>query len=153
MKYLMVCYGNICRSPMAKGLLRDKLKRIGKFDSEVDSCGFEPYHIGDPADARAIEIMKKHGYDITDHVARLFHPEDFEKFDKIFVMDAQNYHDVISRAKNDEQKNKVDYIMNLVYPGKNLAIPDPYYGTGDDFEKTFEALDKATDKILELFEN
>lgn len=151
MKYLMVCFGNICRSPMAKGLLREKLKRIGS-SSMVDSCGFEPYHIGDPADYRAQQVMKKHGYDISDHVARLFHPDDFKNFDKIFVMDHQNYQDVMSRAKTEEDKKKVDYITNVLYPGKNIIVPDPYYGTGDDFEKTFEILDKATDKIIELFE-
>lgn len=151
MKYLMVCLGNICRSPMAEGLLRRKLNDMGS-RSVVDSCGFEPYHIGDAPDQRAQKVMKEHGISIGSHRARLFHPADFDDFDMIFAMDTRNIEDIRRMVKNPEQMKKVDLIMNLLYPGENRVVPDPYYGNDNGFVTTYEVLDLAAQAVIEQFE-
>lgn len=151
MKYLMVCLGNICRSPLAAGILKHKLKSIGS-ESVVESRGFEPYHNGDFPDARAQKIAAKNGIDISTHQAQLFQSSDFDKFDKIFVMDRSNYTDVSSMARNEEDIKKVDFIMNMSRPNTNTVVPDPYYGIDEGFSKVFTMLDEATEAIVEKFE-
>lgn len=147
----MVCHGNICRSPMAEGILRHKLSRINSL-SEVDSCGFEPYHIGDAPDGRAQELMYKKGIDISSLRARLLHPDDFEKFDHIFVMDQSIMRNVISAARKEDDLRKVQLIMNVPYPGENRIIADPYYGKDDGFEVVFAQLNDATEAIIRKYE-
>ena len=151
MKYLMVCLGNICRTPIAVGLLRKKLAGIGS-SSEVDSCGFEPYHIGDEADPRALKIMTEKGIDISDHRAKLFHPDNFKNFDLIFAMDSFILKDIKRMAKNEEDLKKIDLLLNVQYPGMNCEVPDPYYGDTDGFHKTFDIIDKALDVLIEKYE-
>lgn len=151
MKYLMVCLGNICRSPLATGLLRKKLKQIGS-QSIVESRGFEPYHIGEPADPRTIQIAKKNGIDISDHRASLFQPSDFDKFDIIFVMDYNNYENVRLMARKPEDMEKVQYIMNVSRPNSNMHVPDPYYGVDENFQYIYNLLDEATDAIIQKYE-
>ncbi len=151
MKYLMVCLGNICRTPIAVGLLRKKLAYIGS-KSEVDSCGFEPYHIGDEADPRAIKVMAEHGIDISDHRAKLFHPDNFKKFDYIFAMDSFILDDIKRMAKSDEDLKKVDLLLNVAYPGMNCEVPDPYYGDTEGFFKTYEIINKGLDALIEKYE-
>jgi protein-tyrosine phosphatase len=151
MKYLMVCLGNICRSPLAAGILRHKLEKMGS-NSIVESRGFEPYHNGDTADARAQRIATKNGIDISRHIAKLFQRSDFDEFDKIFVMDRNNLSDVASMARNDHDMKKVDFIMNSSRPGTNTVVPDPYYGVDENFAKVYEFLDEATDAIIQKFE-
>lgn len=143
----MVCLGNICRSPLAMQILRDKATNNG-LDITVDSAGFEPYHIGDIADRRSQEVANKHGLDLSGHKARLFQYEDFKKYDKIYVMDQYNYQDVKYMAKNDEDMNRVDLILNVIYPGENKDIADPYYGGINGFENVFNSLDKVSDEII-----
>ena len=149
---LFVCLGNICRSPLAKGIVEQKLKSY-KLNLRVDSAGFESFHIGDPADPRAVAIAKANGIDLSSHRARLFSTSDFDKFDKIFVMDLHNYRDVMYFARNDEDKAKVDYLMNILKPGRNQTVPDPYYGDIDGFEKVFKLISESADKIIELIKN
>jgi len=148
-KVLMVCLGNICRSPLAEGILREKIKK-NNLDVIVESCGFEKFHEGDKADRRAIDIARLNTVDISNHRARLFKPSFFDYYDKILVMDENNYRMVMAKARNEEDKIKVDYIMNLNNPGLNRPVPDPYYGGRAQFELTFKMLDSATDKIVEL---
>jgi protein-tyrosine phosphatase len=147
MKILMVCLGNICRSPLAAGLLREKM-RLSNFSGTVDSAGFEPYHNGDNADDRAIQVAQKHGIDLTSHRARLFRKDDFDTYDKIYVMDDGNFRDVMYMARTESDKQKVDYILNEVSPGKNEQVPDPYYGGYFKFEEVYELLEAACDKII-----
>jgi len=142
----MVCLGNICRSPMAEGLMRAKIK-FYSLDAEVDSAGFESFHTGDAPDYRAIKTMKLHGIDISGQKSRLFKLADFNDFDHIFVMDKWNYADVEAVAKDRELLRKVDYILNAVYPGSNQPVPDPYSGGLSDFESVYQLLDKATELI------
>lgn len=146
----MVCLGNICRSPLAHGILEHKIKERG-LDWTVDSCGTSGYHSGDPADPRSIEIAEHHGIDIKEQRSRKFIAHDFERFDQIYVMDSSNYQQVMAQAVSKEEKAKVELIMNEVNPGRNTAVPDPYYGEYG-FENVYQMLDDATDAILKRFE-
>ncbi len=152
MKILMVCLGNICRSPLAEGLLKEKVK-ANNLNVEVESCGFEFDHLGSQPDYRAIEIAAKHNIDITDQKARLFTSANFDKYDRIFVMDKNNYQMVASKARTKADLDKVDFIMNMVEPGSNMPVPDPYFGRRENFQHTWNMLDKATDKIIDSIKN
>ena len=140
----MVCLGNICRSPLAEGLLASKLPK-DKF--YVDSAGTSNYNIGKQPDPRSIEVARKNGLDITNQRGREFVPNDFNKFDYIFVMDSSNYDNVIELAKTDEQKEKVELILNHLFPNENVDVPDPYYGLQNGFETVYEMLDETCDII------
>ena len=147
---MMVCLGNICRSPMAEGIMRAKIEKY-KLDAFVDSAGFEPFHTGDQPDYRAISTMKQHGIDISEQRSRIFRKSDFETFDRIYVMDERNYADVKSVSQKQEHLLKVDFLLNVLDPGSNKAVPDPYYGGEEGFRKVYHLLDSATELIaLEL---
>jgi len=139
-KILMVCLGNICRSPLAEGLLASKLPK-DKF--YIDFAGTGAYHIGKQPDQRSILVAKKHGIDITYQKARQFTALDFEYFDYIFAMDNSNYDNIIDLAKNETHKNKVDMILNHLFPGENVDVPDPYYGLQNGFDMVYEMLDET----------
>jgi protein-tyrosine phosphatase len=141
-KILMVCLGNICRSPLAEGLLASKLPKDKFF---VDSAGTGAYHIGKQPDQRSILVAKKHGLDITVQKARQFSSRDFEDFDYIYVMDSSNYDNVIDLAKNDAHKAKVDMILNHLFPGENVDVPDPYFGLQNGFDMVYEMLNETCD--------
>ncbi len=147
----MVCLGNICRSPLAEGILKDKLKKIGS-SSIVESRGFETYHEDDVADKRARFIAKIYEVDLSSHRAKLFTTEDFDKFDKIFIMDRDNYKQISEFARNDEDLNKVDYIMNELHPNENIEVPDPYYGENDGFLEVWNLLSNACEAIIQKYE-
>jgi protein-tyrosine phosphatase len=144
----MVCLGNICRSPLAEGILRHKLQQAGIKNVQVDSAGFASYHIGEHPDHRSIQTARNHGIDISKLVARKFRKEDFDDFDFIYVMDSSNFQDVKSVARNETDMKKVDLLLNAKWPGTNLAVPDPYYGGLEDFEKVFRLCDQACDVIV-----
>lgn len=139
-KILMVCLGNICRSPLAEGLLASKLPK-DKFI--VDSAGTGNYHVGRKPDTRSIVTAQKNGLDITHQKARQFNSNDFDDFDYIYVMDSSNYSDVIDLAKNEIQKSKVDMILNHLFPGENVDVPDPYYGLQNGFDMVYEMLEET----------
>ncbi len=143
-KILMVCLGNICRSPLAEGILKSKLNSKTFL---VDSAGTSAYHVGELPDKRSIEVAKKHGLDITNQKARQFMIDDFETFDEIFVMDKSNYHNIIKKAKNDQQEKKVTMILNESFPNENKEVPDPYHGGEAGFENVYQMLDEACDII------
>lgn len=142
-KILMVCLGNICRSPLAEGIMRSKLSD----DFIVDSAGTGGWHAGELPDKRSIATAKNRGLDITNQRARKFTKNDFETFDYIFVMDNSNYKDVLALAPNEEAKLKVKLILNEIFPNENVDVPDPYYGGQDGFENVFDMLDKACEEI------
>ena len=146
MKILMVCLGNICRSPLAEGILRHKIKEA-ELDWEVQSAGTGSWHIGEAPDPRSQKIAKINGIDISKQKAQKFSQKHYSEFDRIYTMDSSNYRDVVNMAINEEDKNKVELIMNLVEPGKNKAVPDPYY---DDelYSVVFEMLEKACENIM-----
>ena len=147
MKILMVCLGNICRSPLAEGILRNKIPNM---NVTVDSAGTAGYHIGSKPDPRAIDIAKKNNIDISSFKARKFEHSDFINFDKIYVMDRNNYNNIIGLAENKDQASKVILITDVLDSGS--FVPDPYYGDIADFEKVFNLLDKICQKIANKIE-
>ena len=151
MKILFLCTGNICRSPMAEGILKHKLHKRN-LNEEVDSAGFENFHVGDPPDERAVKTTFSHGVDITGHRARLFRKDDFEKFDRIYVMDSWHYQNSMRLARNDADEAKVDYVMNVVYPGRNGVVQDPWYNGMQLFEEVYLQLEMACEKIADMIE-
>ncbi len=147
-RILMVCLGNICRSPLADGLLLRKIKER-KLNASVDSAGTANYHIGKAPDSRMIKTAAKHGTPLDFLRARQFTATDFLHFDHILVMDQSNFNNVISLARNDEERNKVNLLLDFLHPNQQLEVPDPYYGTQQDFEAVYHLLDQATDALIQ----
>ncbi|SCY13811.1 protein-tyrosine phosphatase [Nonlabens sp. Hel1_33_55] len=147
---LMVCLGNICRSPLAEGLMRSKLN-FTKYT--VDSAGTSGGHKGEAPDKRSIDVAKKYGLDISQQLSRKLTVEDLENFDYIYVMDRSNYNDVTDLAQNDEQRAKIKKILEVPFPGDDLDVPDPYYGGDQGFENVYKMLDQATDAVAKKLEN
>lgn len=143
----MVCLGNICRSPLADGLLRDKVEKLN-LPVIVDSAGTSGLHSGEMPDRRMINTAHQFGLDISYLRSRKFTTEDFETFDHIYVMDEENLKNVSKLARNHEQLKKVSLILNLIEPGKNLEVPDPYYGGDAGFREVYSLLDRATDQLI-----
>ncbi len=143
---LMVCLGNICRSPLAEGILTAKLPKDSFF---VDSAGTGNWHIGSQPDERSIIVAKNNGIDISNQKCRQFTTSDFENFDYIFVMDESNYNDVTFLSKNENQKSKVHFILNDLFPNKKVAVPDPYFGVQNGFEIVFKMLDESCTILAE----
>src|SRR5690606_3791961 len=134
MKILMVCLGNICRSPMAQGILEQKLKAAGLDDKvSVDSAATSNYHIDDSPDERAIKKTKEYNIDISSYRGRQIKPSDFDEFDRIYVMDISNYENTLEIARNEEDAKKVQMILNLTHPKSNKSVPDPYFGGEEGF--------------------
>lgn len=148
MKVLMVCLGNICRSPMADGLLRKKVAELG-LDIFVDSAGTANYHVGEAPDRRMRETGATLGVKIDDLRARQFVQSDFDQFDLIYAMDKSNFNNILSLARNEKDKQKVRLILNEITPHSDAEVPDPYYGGDQGFVDVFNMLDLATDKIIE----
>lgn len=143
----MVCLGNICRSPMAEGILRYKLEEAG-LDVGVDSAGTGAWHVGETPDRRATTTAQKNGVDISYQRARQFTIKDFEEFDHIYVMDKSNLSDVSALARDQRDLDKIEMILNMAEPGKNIPVPDPYYGGDEGFDNVFAMLSKACDEIV-----
>jgi protein-tyrosine phosphatase len=144
MKILMVCLGNICRSPLAEGILASKLPQ-DKF--MVDSAGTGSWHIGHQPDERSIAVAKKNKIDISKQKGRQFTTTDFDTFDYIYVMDNANYLDVLELADNTMQTKKVKLILNELFPNENVDVPDPYFGLPNGFESVYKILDEVCDVI------
>ena len=143
----MVCLGNICRSPLAEGILKSKTKNL-----VIDSAGTASYHIGKQPDIRSIDIAKKHDIDLTSQIARQFSTRDFDDFDKIYVMDNDNYSKIISLARNQEDMDKVDLILNEIYPKEYKSVPDPYYGGDEGFQNIYNLLETSCEVIAKKYE-
>ena len=143
-KILMICLGNICRSPLAEGILQSKLPQT---DYLVDSAGTGDWHQGEQPDKRSVKIAEKYGIDISSQRARQFLVKDFDEFDYIYVMDSSNYKNVIALAPNQGAKTKVKMIMEELLEHENPNVPDPYYGGNDGFENVYQMLDKVCSEI------
>jgi len=144
-KVLMVCLGNICRSPLAEGILKSKLD---KETIQVDSAGTASYHIGKKPDSRSISIAKKNGIDISQQRCRQFTAKDFDEYDLIYAMDRSNYENIVALAENENAIAKV----NLLLHRSNVTskeVPDPYYGGEDGFEEVFQLIDAACNLIAQ----
>ena len=148
MNVLFVDLQNVCRSPMAEAILKKRF-----FDDNivglVDSAGFESFNINESPDKRAVNTGAEHGV-LVDGRARIFVKKDFDTYDKIFVMDTHNYWDVMELTRNDEDKAKVDYLLNLLEPGLNKTVPNLYNSGLADCKQIYRMLEKAADKIVEL---
>ncbi len=142
----MVCLGNICRSPLAEGILRSKVDP-GKV--EVDSAATSDYHIGHSPDERSVAVAQKNNLDITYQRGRQFTAEDFERFDLIYVMDISNYRDVMALAQHEEHRQKVSLILEEIFPGENVEVPDPYQGGPEGFHRVYEMLEEACTVIAQ----
>ena len=148
MKVLMVCLGNICRSPLAEGILKHKTEKLG-LNWQIDSAGTGDWHIGELPDHRSVAVAHKYGIDLTYQRARHFKKGDLEAFDLVLVMDKENYRDVARFAKNDEQKEKIQLIMNFARPHTNDIVPDPYLD--NRFELVYQLLDEACDAVVKTY--
>ena len=143
-KVLMVCLGNICRSPLAEGILQSKVNAQKVF---VDSAGTAAYHEGNFPDKRSIDVAGKYGINITKQRARKFIVNDFDVFDFIYVMDETNYQNILILARDKNDAQKVQMILNETAPAQNLSVPDPYYGGNQGFENVYTLLDEACEFI------
>lgn len=145
-KILMVCLGNICRSPLAEGLLQSKLPR-DRF--VVDSAGTGSWHVGSPPDKRSVAVARLNGLDISSQRGRQFSISDFEEQDYIYVMDASNYRDVLYLAPHDDARAKVKMILEELFPGENVDVPDPYFGLENGFNSVYSMLNEACEVIAQ----
>jgi protein-tyrosine phosphatase len=148
MRILMVCLGNICRSPLAEGILRAKVDRRG-LDWTVDSAGTGNWHVGQQPDPRSIAVAGKYGIDISGQRARQFRAGDLDDFDLIVVMDSQNHRDVLRLARHAGHHTRVRLMLDYVHPGEKRGVPDPYYDDDDGFEEVYRLLDAACDRLID----
>jgi protein-tyrosine phosphatase len=150
-RILFVCTANLCRSPLAVGILRKKF-RERNIEAIVDSAGFEPHLIGEEVDIVTSDYAKQKGIDLSHHIVRMFVPEDFDKFDRIFVMDYRGYKDVMFHARHEEDKGKVEYLLNVLLPGQNKTIPHMLNSELSRIEEAYKLIDKACEKIVSSYQ-
>ena len=148
-KILMVCLGNICRSPLAEGILKSK---VSPYEVQVDSAGTGGYHVGSLPDSRSIDVAQKHGIDIRDQRCRKFTPMDFNEFDSIYVMDRSNYSNVIALSETETDRKKVKLLLDEIDLGIS-EVPDPYYGGVDGFEYVYGLIDQACTQIVKKLDD
>lgn len=145
----MVCLGNICRSPLAEGIAREKINER-QLPWEVDSVGTGNWHVGEPPDPRSIATAATKNIDISKLRGRQINRSDIENSDVIVAMDTQNYQ-AVKQMAGDKQSHKVHLMMNFLYPDKNMVVPDPYFGQVDGFQEVYDLLDKACDAMIDRF--
>jgi protein-tyrosine phosphatase len=150
MKVLMVCLGNICRSPLAEGILKHKAVKAG-LDWQVDSAGTNGYHIGEAPHRLSQKVAKLNGIDICDQRARQFVKEDFDRYDKIYAMADDVVDDIRNIAGNKYDSSKVALFMNELHPGKNYSVPDPWYGPEPGFHEVYKLIDEVCDAIIRKY--
>lgn len=147
-KILMVCLGNICRSPLAQGVLQHKLDSFNLKNIYVDSAGTGSWHAGNPPDIRSIEIAEKYGIDISQQRARQFSSNDFNTFNKIIVMDTKNYKDLLDLSSSQIDSDKIKLLLSYSYKNERASVPDPYYGGDDGFENIYKLINSACNEII-----
>jgi protein-tyrosine phosphatase len=152
MKILMVCLGNICRSPLAEGILKDKSKKAG-LNWEIDSAGTNGYHIGEAPHHLSQKVARLNGIDICDQKARQFVKEDMNRYDKIYAMADDVVDDIRRIAKDKFDPSKVDLLLNELQPGKDLSVPDPWYGTEPGYHKAYKMIEEACEQIIKKYSN
>lgn len=150
MRILMVCLGNICRSPLAEGVLKHKAKEAG-LHWQIDSAGTNGYHVGEAPHHLSQKVARLNGIDICDQRARQFVKEDFDRYDKIYAMADDVVDDIKRIAKNKYDPFKVDLFLNELYPGKNLSVPDPWYGPEPGYHEVYKMIDKTCNRIIENY--
>lgn len=149
----MVCLGNICRSPLAEGILESKAKKLG-LPWEVDSAGTNNnYHIGEAPHPLSQKVAKFYALDISNQCARAFVADDFDRFDRIYAMSADILAGMKYIARKKFRPEKTDLLLNEIFPGENLDVPDPWYGEEPGYHVVYEMIDKACEKIIEKYGN
>jgi protein-tyrosine phosphatase len=148
MKILMVCLGNICRSPLAEGVLQDKAFRAG-LNWSVESAGTNGYHNGEAPHRLSQKVARLNGVDISNQRSRKLRPEDFDVYDKIYAMAEDVVDDMKRIAGKKYNGEKVELLMNEIYPGKNMDVPDPWYGAEPGYHEVYKMIDEACDAIVE----
>ena len=149
MKILMVCLGNICRSPLAEGILQHRANQFG-LNWTVSSAGTNGYHTGEPPHQLSQKVALINGIDISCQKSRKFRADDLEQFDKIYAM-APDVVEEMEYITGKKLKGKVELLMNELYPGKNMEVPDPWYGPEPGYHEVFRMIDEACLKIIEKF--
>jgi len=147
MKILMVCLGNICRSPLAEGIMLQKIK-AANLNWQVDSAGTNGYHVNEAPHYLSKKVAKKHGVNIQNQVCRRITAADYETFDKIYAMAGDVIDEMKQMAGNKFNGKKVELIMNEVYPDQNIDVPDPWYGPEAGYEEVYKMLDKACEAVI-----
>ncbi|HLR38340.1 MAG TPA: low molecular weight protein-tyrosine-phosphatase [Chitinophagaceae bacterium] len=150
MKILMVCIGNICRSPMAEGIMENMIKKQD-LPWSIDSAGTSFSHIGEAPHLFSQKVAQEHGINLSKQRARQFKKEDLEKFDKIYAMEKDVYEDIIRMTNKPEEINKVDLLLNESYPDENKSVPDPWYGGEAGFHQAWKLISDACNKIIEKY--
>lgn len=150
MRILMVCLGNICRSPLAEGVLQHKAWKAG-FNWSVESAGTGAWHAGEPPHELSCKVARQNGIDISKQRARQFVKEDIENFDFIYVMDSSNYNDVKKISGELFDDRKIDLLLNASFASENRNVPDPWNGKEDGYHKVFEMIDKACERIIRKY--
>lgn len=143
----MVCLGNICRSPIAEGVLRHKVKQLG-LGWVVDSAGTESYHVGEPPHRFSQKICRTHGIDISDQRARKFTADDFVAYDKIYAMAGDVYSEIERIGGAHADMSKVDYFLNELNKGSNASVPDPWYGEEDGYTVVYDLIARTCDAVI-----
>jgi protein-tyrosine phosphatase len=151
-RILIVCDYNLCRSPLAAGILRKKFEERN-IPAFIDSAGFEPHLIGEEVDRNTREFALEVGIDISNHKVRLFTPEDFDAFDKIYVMDLKGYQDVIFHSRNENDKQKVSYLIDYLLPGKKKSIPHIVDKEASYIKEAYKVFDRTCEMIASSFQN
>jgi len=151
-KVLFVCLGNICRSAIAEGVLRNKIYEQG-LNMEVESAGTASYHVGESPDERMQQKAIEHGLNISNQHGRQFTVSDFDEFDYIFAMDESNQNNILRLTRNESDKKKVELFLNLSHPNQDLSVPDPYYGGEQGFEDVYQMVNTACDDFLNGLEH
>jgi protein-tyrosine phosphatase len=147
MKLMMVCLGNICRSPLAEGILQHKAFTAG-LNWSIESAGTNSYHTGEPPHPLSQKVAREHGIDISRQRARRFRPEDFTIYDRIYAL-AEDVREEMKRiAGKKYEDSKVELLMNELYPGKNMNVPDPWYGPESGYHQVYQLIDQACDAII-----
>lgn len=150
MKILMVCLGNICRSPLAEGILQHKATAAG-LNWQVDSAGTNGYHIGEAPHKLSQKVAELNGIDICQQRARQFVKEDIDRYDKLFAMADDVLEEMETIAKEKWDASKADLFLNELYPGENRSVPDPWYGTEPGFHEVYKIIDEACNAIIEKY--
>ena len=147
MKMLFVCLGNICRSPMAEGIMKDLIKQH-QLDWEVESAGTESYHVGQSPDARAIRTCKNHAIDISSQRARQICKKDCDDFDLVYALGTDIMEEIGDTLPSLSGTSRLKLLLDEVFPGENRSVPDPWYGREEGFEPVFQLIEKACQAIL-----
>ncbi|MEO6233381.1 MAG: low molecular weight protein-tyrosine-phosphatase [Ferruginibacter sp.] len=148
MKILMVCLGNICRSPLAEEILKDKINKAG-LNWKIDSAGTNGYHVGEQPHRLSQKVARLNGIDISGQRCRKFSKQDFDDFDMIYAMASDIIEEMKDIAKSNYDASKVTLLLNESYPGKDLDVPDPWFGGEDGYHKVYELIDEACDAIVQ----